>query len=188
MTLPFAEIERKFAGVFGFIRRDLERILSLDPGGNYAAAALITCACETLARYRDGTGEGTSAFSTLLPDGPFRVVAKTLYNLLRNGLVHSYDTADIRIENTTLRLAISWRVHRHLSIIEIEGVPNLVLNAQVLAGDLFKALDEYRRELEASGEARDHFFAAHRSLQPYDVRVPAEVDAWKAILRGRQTS
>ena len=46
MTVNFADIEDKFDPVFGFIRRDLERILTLDPGGNFAVALLATCACE----------------------------------------------------------------------------------------------------------------------------------------------
>jgi len=33
MTVSFADIEQKFNRVFGFIQSDLERILTLDPGG-----------------------------------------------------------------------------------------------------------------------------------------------------------
>ncbi len=33
MTVAFVDIEDKFDRVFGFIRCDLERILTLDPGG-----------------------------------------------------------------------------------------------------------------------------------------------------------
>ena len=51
MAVSFADIEKKFDRVFGFIRRDLERILTLNPGGNYAVALLTSCACETLAKY-----------------------------------------------------------------------------------------------------------------------------------------
>jgi len=41
MTIAFADIEDKFGGVFGFIQDDLERILTLDPGGNFAVATLL---------------------------------------------------------------------------------------------------------------------------------------------------
>ena len=41
MTVSFADIEDKFDPVFGFIRRDLERILTLDPGGNFAVALYL---------------------------------------------------------------------------------------------------------------------------------------------------
>ena len=55
MAVPFAEIAERFERVFSFIRGDLERILTLKPGVNYAAASLIACACETPAKYRYGT-------------------------------------------------------------------------------------------------------------------------------------
>ena len=133
MTIPFVDIEEKFGRIFGFIRHDLEQILTLNPGGNFAVATLVACACETLARYRNLSGEGADAFSKLLPPGPFRTIAKTLYNVLRNGLVHHYNAADIRIGGTTVGLAISWREHQHLSMEEIDGVPNLVLNVTQLS-------------------------------------------------------
>jgi len=122
MVVSFTDIEDKFDRVFGFIQRDLERTLTLDPGGDFAVPGLATCACETLARYRCGSSEGAEVFLRLLPDGPFRVIGKSVYDILRNGLVHRYDTADIRIEGKTIRLAISWRAEPHLSVKDIEGL------------------------------------------------------------------
>ena len=113
MTVSFAAIEDKFDRVFGFICRDLERILALEEGGNFAVALLAACACETLAKYRYGSGEGSDAFRNLLPQGPYRTVANTLYDVLRNGLVHRYDAADLRFNGQTLRLAIAWKESRH---------------------------------------------------------------------------
>jgi hypothetical protein len=91
MTASFSDIEAKFDLVFGFIQSDLERFLAQDAGGNFAVAALAACACETLARYRYGSGEGADVFCRLLPDGSFQVIAKSLFDLMRNGLVHRYD-------------------------------------------------------------------------------------------------
>ena len=183
MTVSFADIEQKFNRVFGFIQSDLERILTLDPGGNFAVAGLATCACETLARYRYGSGEGADVFSRLLPGGPFQIVAKSLYDILRNGLVHRYDAADIRVEGNTIQLTISWRAEPHLSVKEVNGVPNLVLNVTTLCADLFGAFSEYRDELRENGEARDHFFRTYRETGTVEVQVPAQVVAWKAIVK-----
>lgn len=187
MTVAFADIEDKFNRVFGFIRRDLEQILTLDPGGNFAVAVLVTCACETLARYRYGHGEGADTFSRLLPSGPFQRIAKTLYNVLRNGFVHRYDAADIRVSGTILRLAVSWREHQHLSVKEIEGVPNLVLNVTQLCRDLFSSFDDYRAELEKSGEARDRFFTTYRQVGTIDVTSPGEIAAWREVVKIEST-
>ena len=65
MVVSFEDINDKFDRVFGFIRRDLERILELEAGGNFAITLLITCACETLAKFRYGSSEGSKVFRDL---------------------------------------------------------------------------------------------------------------------------
>lgn len=183
IVVSFSDIEAQFDRVFGFIQRDLERFLAQDVGGNFAVTALAACACETLARYRYGSGEGRDVFRRLLPDGPFQVIARSLFDLLRNGLVHRYDTADIRVEGRVIRLALSWRAEPHLSVKDIDGVPNLILNVTKLCADLFSAFDEYREELKGSAEARDRFFRTYRETGTFDVNVPAQVEAWKALVK-----
>lgn len=186
MTVAFADIKDKFDRVFGFIRRDLERILTLDPGGNFAVATLLACACEALARYRNGSGDGADIFARLLPPGPFKTISNTLYDVLRNGFVHHYNTADIRVERSIIRLAIAWKEQEHLSIKVIDGVPNLVLNMTRICNDLFSAFEEYRTELERSGEARDLFFKIYNSVGIKDIKVPKEITAWQEILKSGQ--
>lgn len=182
MAISFTDIEGKFDTVFGFIQRDLERFLTLDAGGNFGVAGLAACACETLSRYQYGSGEGAKIFSRLLQDGPFQVIAKDLYDILRNGLVHRYNTADIRVNGMVIRLAIAWRVERHLSVKTFEGVPCVVINVTTLCKDLFKAFSEYREELKKSAEARDRFFKIYRETGTFDVTISAQVAAWKAIM------
>jgi hypothetical protein len=182
MTVSFEYIEPKFDRVFGFIQRDLEQFLAQDVGGNFAVAALAACACETLARYRDRSGDGGEVFRRLLPAGPFQVIARSLYDLLRNGLVHRYDTADLNVEGRRVRLALSWRAAPHLSVQEIDGVSNLVLNITTFCSDLFKVFREYREGLKRSAEARDRFFITYRETGIVDVTAPGHVAAWKAIL------
>ena len=182
MTVSFADIEDKFDPVFGFIRRDLERILTLDPGGNFAVALLATCACETLARYRYGSTEGADVFVKLLPPGPYQKIAKTIYGVLRNGLVHRYDAADIKVDGKTVRITIAWKEHRHLSVEKMKSIPHLVLNMKQLCHDLFLAFDEYRGELEKDGTARDHFFTTYRHGKVTEVKSVNEANAWQEIL------
>lgn len=183
MAVSFANIEENYHRVFGFIQSDIERFLTLAPGGNFAIAGLAACACETLARYRYGSGEGADVFSRLLPAGPFQVIGKSLFDILRNGLVHHYDTADIRVEGQIIRLAISWRAELHLSVKDIDGIPNLVLNVTTLCENLFRAFADYREELKTTTEARDRFFTTYGKTGTMDITVPAQLAAWKAILK-----
>ena len=66
MAISFEDIEKKFQRVFGFIQRDLEHFFAQDAGGNFALATLAACACETLVRYRYGSGDGGEVFGRLL--------------------------------------------------------------------------------------------------------------------------
>lgn len=158
MAVSFEDIEDKFDRVFGYIRRDLERILTLHPGVNFAAALLIFCACETLAKYRNGSRRGDKVFKDLLPSGPYRTAAKPIYLTLRNGLVHGYAGGDVQFDGQTLRFAISWGRHEHLSIIKRNGeIPNLVLNVRQLCEELFSIFDKYKDQLRKSDQARKSF-------------------------------
>lgn len=183
MTVAFADIEDKFDRIFGFIRNDLERMLTLDPGVNFAAATVLACACEILARYRYASGEGAEVFSRLLPSGPLQKIAKTLYDVLRNGLAHRYDTRDIRIDGRIVRLGIAWKEEAHLSVKEIDAVPHFVLNIAELSRDLLSSFEEYKSELVQSDEARDRFFTTFRQLGPKDVTIRDEIVAWQQILK-----
>ena len=104
-------------------------------------------------------------------------IAKTLYDVLRNGLAHRYDTRDIRIDGGIVRLGIAWKEEAHLSVKEIDAVPHVVLNVTHLSRDLFSSFDEYKSELVHSDEARDSFFTTFRQLGPKDVTVPDEIAA-----------
>jgi len=42
-------------------------------------------------------------------------MGRTIYNALRNGLIHSYDTKYIIYDGKTIVLCISWGKKRHLS-------------------------------------------------------------------------
>ena len=158
MATSFKEIEDKFNKVFGYIRRDLEGMLTLHPGVNLAAALLIFCACEILAKYRNRNHRGDIVFKELLPSGPYRTAAKPIYKTLRNGLVHGYASGDVQFDGQTLRFAISWGGHEHLSIIKKNGeIPNLVLNVRQLCEELFSIFDKYKDQLQKSDQARKSF-------------------------------
>jgi hypothetical protein len=187
VSVSFAKIEDRFNRVFGFIRHDLKQILTLTHGGNFAAATLVACACEPLARYWLRTGDGAAAFAKLLPDGRYQIVAKTLYDSLRNGFVHHYGCRDLKVGTQIVQLGISWRERQHLSVATIEGRQTLLLNVRDLCRDLFKRFDEYRELLEESPDARDHFVKTFNRIGVMNVTRPGEIEAWRSIVEVRTT-
>jgi hypothetical protein len=183
LAVSFAKIENRFERIFGFIQKDLEQLLSLEAGGNFAIATLAACACEPLARYWLGSGEGADAFARLLPSGAFQTIAKTLYNCLRNGFVHHYGCSDMDLgSGVVVQLAISRRKRAHLSVTSMDGRPTLVLNAEVLCRGLFRLFETYREVLENDADARDHFIKTFNGVGAIKVQRASEVTAWKEIL------
>ncbi len=182
MTVSFKEIEKKFEEIFGFIRRDLEGILTLHPGANYAVASLFACACETLAIYRHRKKEGEIIFKELLFDDRFQGTAKTLYDALRNGLVHRYRAKDIEWDGKTIEIDIAWRKTPHLKVYEKKGDWHLVLNVRNLCYALFTAFDKYEAELRNCGEARDGFLQTYRKGSKKNA-PNGEIGAWRKILK-----
>ena len=185
MVVSFNDIEDKFDRVFGFIRRDLERILTLETGGNFAVALLATCACDTLAEYKYGRGQGEKVFRKLLPAGPYRKAAKPIYDALRDGFAHGYNGYDILFDGQTLQIEIAWKRGTHLSVRKIDEVPNLILNVRQLCEALFLEFEKYRHLLKENGTSRESF------LKRYDkkkvVQDANQILALKAIVSKADT-
>jgi hypothetical protein len=115
MAPPFATIERDFQRLRGFVLNDLDRIVGAETGGNFAAVALVLVACEALGQLRyGGQRPEVRAFSDCLPD-EWQPVARTLYDALRNGLVHNYDAMNIWIDGEAIGFEFAWRGERHLT-------------------------------------------------------------------------
>ncbi len=186
MAVSFGEIEKNFNETFGFIEADLKRILDLEVGGNYAVALLVACACDTLAEYRYGKGQGTEVFKELLPlpeDSPYRKAAEPIYRALRNGLVHRYDGYNIRFNEQTLCIAIAWKEGKHLSVRIIDGVPNLILNVRQLCDALFQEFENYRCFLKEkqNAQARESFlYRSKKNIK--EVRDSEQICALKSIV------
>ena len=98
-------IEKEFDETFGYIRHDINSILKNNLGLNYTMALLVCCACEMLAWHRDLKED--QVFTSFLPDRePYRVVGKTLWEALRNGLAHKFRPDTIRIVDDEWRFSI----------------------------------------------------------------------------------
>ena len=171
MAVSFKEVEKKVEETFGFIESDLKRILTLKVGGNYAVALLVACACDTLAEYKHGKGQGEKIFRKLLPDGPYRKAAKPIYDALRNGFAHRYNGYDISFDGQTLRIVLAWKKGKHLSVRKIKEVPNLVLNVRQLCKALFLEFEKYRRVLKKNDKSRKVF------LERYNKKIDEVQDA-----------
>lgn len=103
-----AEVER----VRNFITTDLDLVVNQNIGGNYLAASLITCACDAIAYLKYGRPNHGELFFAELLAHSWKPAARGLYDAIRNGIVHVYDTKTIVLGSRRLNISLSWRTKR----------------------------------------------------------------------------
>ena len=151
-----------------FVLEDLDRIVDQPVGGNFAVAALVGCSYDLLGKLQ--ARRPHKVFAESLPE-PWPAVAKSLYDALRNGLVHTYSPKVIEVGDG-VRLAISWKAHTHLSWEK----DHLVLRVPDLVDGLRDRWTAYNQLLRSSSAARAQFATA---FQAQKVRVGrVELAAW----------
>jgi hypothetical protein len=162
MDVQYVDIVRDFEELRSFVLNDLDQVVGLEKGANYAAAAIIACAHETLARLHSPQVPDYATFGEALPSS-WKLVARSLYDALRNGIVHGYATKALIVNGQRLELSISWREHRHLSFDAVGGI--LYLNVQQMAADLHEAFTRYENVLRADAAARESFQRKRRKAR-----------------------
>lgn len=182
MAVEFNEIKDEYLELERFVLTDLGIITNDPKGGNYAAALLITTACEVLGTLRYGKKDGGVDFfeNYLLPE-QWRVVSKSIYDALRNGLAHSFSTKVIvNASDRPVELGISWSKENHFSYDSRRSV--LFLNIQHLSKDLRGAFSRYQSELEQYPDLRDKFVKWRKKQRVYQVQNEGEREKWNALV------
>ena len=182
MAVDFNEIKDDFLELEGFVLTDLGIITNAPKGGNYAAALLITTACEALGTLRYGKKDGgVDFFENYLLPGPWRMVSKSIYDALRNGLAHSFSTKVIvNASDRPIELGISWSKETHFSYDSSRSV--LFMNIQQLSKDLCGAFSKYQSELQQDADLRDRFVRWRQKQRVYQVQNEGEREKWNALV------
>ncbi len=116
MAVQYETIRTEVDRLRNYVTTDLDLIVNQNIGGNYLAASLITCACDAMSQLKHGQpNRGDLIFAELLPD-QWKPVARSLYDAIRDGIVHLYETKTIVLGSTHLNLVISWKAKPHLHV------------------------------------------------------------------------
>jgi hypothetical protein len=165
-----------------FVLEDLERMVQMPVGGNFAVAGLMAAGCEALACLRgERQDRGWKVLAEILP-APFSEVAEPLWKAMRNGLLHNYWPNTLRIDGTDVVLSFSWRKRQHLSWSE-EG--ELVLLVLALVEGLREAWDRFAAQLACDAYARAVARKDLQKLGRVDTIKGDHKAAWLRILAGR---
>jgi hypothetical protein len=176
MTVTWNQVAADFAQLRDFLERDVRLITESETGGNYAAVAVIMCGYEALGKLRGEHARAT--FARSLP-ADWRPVAASLYDALRNGIAHGYDTKLIVTPGRTVEIAVSWRRRVHLSW---HG-DQLNVNVQALGEGLRCTLCAFERALRQDPARRDQFFEGRREGRRAELHPGnPELCAWPRLM------
>jgi hypothetical protein len=106
-VLTFDDIANEFKESLGYIRQDIRWLCKHNSGLNYTVALLVGCACEALS---DGGAYPSKerALAELFPDEDWKKLAKPLFDAIRNGLAHSFDTKHIHVNGQVVQIVFAW--------------------------------------------------------------------------------
>jgi len=178
MDVSYDDIKKDFENIRHYFTNDLSVLVKQDVSVNYLAAFLIACACETIAWYRHHTDKGHLVFKELLPDR-WKPVAFSLYDVMRNGIAHRYETKTLIVGETRLEICISWKEKPHLTFSPDKRA--VYLNVKDMAAQLLVTFEQYERDLRESPELRKNFRKGSKGR--WEKSPPEnEYESWSELL------
>jgi hypothetical protein len=157
-----AELPRAFTQLRGMVRNDLKQIRKLDKKSPiYAVGLLVAIATEALSQL-EGRADDAIFAEDLLGRryGVPPLIGRVLFDAIRNGLAHVYDTKTIVLGSEEVIVVLSWQQREHLAVATEEwlhdGKPRvgICLNVDTLWGDLDAHYTEFAERLERDGDLR----------------------------------
>ena|SRR2546428_12057885 len=177
------------------IQNDLKHILTLEPGYPvYTVALLICIASEALSKLL-GRRRDSSVFEKelLAKHGAPRAVASILFNAVRHGLTHFFDTKTLVIDGQEFVVVISWKKLSHLKVITGDWLhngmsqPGICLNLHTLSEDLNGFMEHLEGRLRASPKLRREMAQRSRRLQPkIECKKDSAIRVWKNFLKNNK--
>lgn len=155
--ISYSDIKVEFDQSLGFIRGDIRWLCDHNSGLNYTVALLVGCACEGMA---DGGAYPSKerAFAELLPDDDWKKLAKPLFDAVRNGLVHSFDTKHIPVGSELYQIVFNWGKADAVWIGKFNGQMGALNIGTIRLGQgVCKMIDEFEARLKSEPAACQRF-------------------------------
>jgi hypothetical protein len=173
------DVKQEFAESLGYIRQDICWLLNHDSGLNYTIALLICCGCEMLAALKDKNRRGEKVFAEILPSGGWQVLAGRIYEALRNGLAHGFDTKHLLVDGTQYQIYLGVKGPQDIRIIQTNRGAGLYIGIRSLAEALCAKITDFEALLEHDDDARRRLMAARQTTTALNV---IEAEAWRALI------
>jgi hypothetical protein len=145
--------------------------------GHYPVAIMVLVGAEALSHLQ-GRNDGAVFVEMMAVHDVEALLAQKLFDALRNGIAHWWDTKFLDVGSEKVELFISWEKQRHLTMSE----GRLYLNAWTMWEDLQSALAKYAVVLESNPEI------AKASVEPQITSLtdsPEIRQAWRRFEKQR---
>jgi hypothetical protein len=182
--LSFANIREEFDESLGYIKNDISALCGQHQTVNYTVALLVAIGCEVLAKGRGDGRRPRDVFAQLLPDDDWKALAKPLYEALRNGLAHKFDTKHLHVDGQIIQIYFFWTHKQIVDIGPANGGTGLFIGTRPLGALLCTKIEEFRQKLQTDAAARELFRRAYKSQNMTGCST-TETAAWKRLLAGR---
>ncbi|MGD0199552.1 MAG: hypothetical protein ABSD27_02260 [Bryobacteraceae bacterium] len=182
--ISFADIKKEFDESLGYIQNDISALCGQDQTVNYTVALLVLIGCEVLAEGRGDRKRPHDVFAELLPDNDWKALAKPLYEALRNGLTHKFDTKHLHVDGQSIQIYFGWTLEQVVGIHSANRGTGLFISPRPLGERLCARIDEFRRELETDERLREHFSRAYGRESTTECST-SETAAWKRLIASR---
>ena len=115
----------------------------------------------------------------LLPDNDWRKLAKPLFEAIRHGLAHRFDTKHIEVNGQFVQIYLSWGMKRTIEIQTLDGRDALFLGTCRLRSEMCRVIQDFRCALKQSTEARQRY----KDTLRYRGTVDCSPDLWQHLKR-----
>ena len=157
MAITYREIEKEFNESLGYIHDDIQTLCTGTATLNYTVALLVGVACEALEDARAYPNK-IKAFEELLPDTEWKKLARPLFDAIRHGLAHKFDTKHIHVNGKVIQIYLSWSMPEVICIKRTSGQEDgLFLGTRQLGAGIYRKIQEYRTKLQNDADACQRF-------------------------------
>lgn len=153
MATTYADIEREFDESLGYIHNDIQALCASRNTLNYTVALLVGVACEAL---EDACAYPSKlkVLAELLPDTDWQQLAKPLFEAIRHGLAHHFDTKHIHVDGEVVQIYLSWSMKETIRIKQVNGHDALYLGTCQLGAGVCRKIQDFKTRLQHDSVAR----------------------------------
>lgn len=173
----YSEIKHEFDVTLGYIRNDINALCNGKQTLNYTVGLLIGVACEALEEAGAYPNKKT-VLADLLPDDDWRQLQDVLFDALRNGLAHNFDTKHIHLNGRLIQIYMVWGLPKPIAIGWRNGEEALEIGTCFLGRGICRTIDDFRAKLQNDSAACERF---RKSLDSSGRRVDCRPELWELL-------